>query len=268
MRSAVFAISLLSPATGMAQAYRPEVMSLNHGEETVYEVCFKWGVLMPRAGEARLSFDATGDSAGSSYYRMSFATTRFFDVIYKMRDTLICRYAPDFTLLSAVKYADEGDYFLTDELTFSCLGNRTAIHSRRYTPTVTKIDTTLISPSGHVFDMFGLVFYLRTLDWNNFRTGDRVTPKVAIGRDLVNIACTYRGHAVVERERRKYRTHHFTVEIYDEAFEQTKSATEIWIGDDENHLPIKIRSKLKIGAAEVHYKLSTGLKAPLTCRVE
>jgi hypothetical protein len=259
---------LLFPSTGMAQAYRPEVMSLNHGEETIYEVYFKWGILMPRAGEARLSFDATGDSTGSSYYRMCFATTRFFDAIYKMRDTLICRYAPDFTLLSAVKYADEGDYFLTDELTFSCLGSQTAVRSLRYTPTVTKIDTMLVSPSGHVFDMFGVVFYLRTLDCNSLRTGDRVTPKVAIGRDLVKIACIYHGRAVVERERRKYRTHRFTVEIYDEAFEQTKSATEIWIGDDGNHLPIKIRSKLKIGAAEIHYKSSTNLKAPLTCRIE
>ena len=38
--------------------------------------------------------------------------------------------------------------------------------------------------------------------------------------------------------------------------------------DDENHIPIKIRAKLKIGAAEVYYKSSKGLRYPLTSRVE
>ena len=42
-----------------------------------------------------------------------------------------------------------------------------------------------------------------------------------------------------------------------------KEAAEVWIGDDENHIPVKIRAKLKIGAAEVYYKDSYNLRAPL-----
>ncbi|MDR2121235.1 MAG: DUF3108 domain-containing protein [Tannerella sp.] len=262
---AIVLCCLFYPAAATAQAYRPEIMSLNDGEETTYEVYFKWGILMPRAGEAKLSFAATSDHAGAARYRMHFATTRFFDAIYKMRDTLDCYYAPDFSLLYAVKHSDEGGYSLTDELTFSYSGNRTVVRSHRYTPATTKIDTSLLSISGHVFDMFGVVFYLRTLDWNKLKTGDRVTCKVAIGRDLVHIACRYSGRTIIAREQRKYRTHRFTVEIYDKAFEQTHAATEIWISDDENHMPVKIRSKLKIGAAEIYCKSATNLKAPLKC---
>ena len=59
----------------------------------------------------------------------------------------------------------------------------------------------------------------------------------------------------------KYRTRHFYIDIYDDAFTQSKEAAEIWIGDDENHIPIKIR-------AEVYYKSSKGLRYPLTSRVE
>ena len=39
------------------------------------------------------------------------------------------------------------------------------------------------------------------------------------------------------------------------------------MGVDENHIPVKIRAKLKIGAAEVYYKDSYNLRAPLTCRI-
>ena len=85
----------------------------------------------------------------------------------------------------------------------------------------------------------------------------------------VNISFRYTGQQIVERnETLKYRTRHFYIDIYDDAFTQSKEAAEIWIGDDENHIPIKIRAKLKIGAAEVYYKSSKGLRYPLTSRVE
>ena len=85
----------------------------------------------------------------------------------------------------------------------------------------------------------------------------------------MNISFRYTGQKIVEREDYlKYRTRHFYIDIYDEAFTQSKAAAEIWVGDDENHIPIKIRAKLKIGAAEVYYKNSQGLRYPFTSRVE
>jgi len=246
-----------------AQPYKPEIMALNNGETTSYTVYFKWGILMPRAGEAVLSFKAT--SGGAADYSLRFATSKFFDAIYKMRDTLTCRYSADCELIYALKLADEGDYFLTDELEFSYFGNRTNIHSHRYTPKVTKIDTTLTSTSGYVFDMLGIIFYIRTLDYSKLKPDDRRTVQVAIGRDLVKVGCTYYGTDVTDCNKIKYRTRHFGIDVYDETFEQTKSATEIWIGDDANHLPVKIRSKLKFGAAEIYFKSAENLKTNLSC---
>ena len=90
---------------------------------------------------------------------------------------------------------------------------------------------------------------------------------IAIGRELVNAHFRYTGQQIVEHKEAKFRTRHFYIDIYDEAFTQAKEAAEVWIGDDENHIPVKIRAKLKIGAAEVYYKDSYNLCAPLTCRI-
>ena len=81
--------------------------------------------------------------------------------------------------------------------------------------------------------------YLRSLDWDKMKSGESFPFQVAIGRERINISFRYTGQQIV-----------------------------IWIGDDENHIPIKIRAKLKIGAAEVYYKSSKGLRYPLTSRVE
>ena len=106
---------------------------------------------------------------------------------------------------------------------------------------------------GRVFDMLGATMYLRSLDWRTMSYGAEFPFMIAIGRELVNARFRY--------------TRHFYIDIYDEAFSQAKEAAEVWIGDDENHIPVKIRAKLKIGAAEVYYKDSYNLRAPLTCRI-
>jgi hypothetical protein len=247
----------------------PSTLPINHGETVNYDIYFKWGLLMSRAGEAALSFGkATYQGQSASRYRLLFRTVKLFESIYRMRDTMDCYYAPDYSLLFSSKHTHENHYHLMDELTFSYPDRRTSIRSHRYTPTETKIDTTLIVRSGCAFDMLGATFFLRTLDRKKLKTGDTFPMTVAIGKDLVKISCRYQGQAVVERGNIKYRTLHFSVDIYDKAFTQTKAAAELWIGDDDNFIPVKIRSKLKIGYAEVHYRNASGLKAPFHCRIE
>lgn len=238
------------------------------GEEVRYELFFKWGVLMPRAGQATLSMrNARYEEQPAYHYRLLFHTSGMFEKIFTMRDTIDCYFSPDLLLLRSEKRVDENDYYLVDALTFSYEKGRTSARSHRYTATRTKIDTMLVSEQ-YMFDMLGATLYLRSLNWEKMKQGDEFPFHVAIGRDRINISFRYTGQAIVERnETLKYRTRHFFIDIYDDAFTQSKAAAEIWIGDDENHIPVKIRAKLKIGAAEVYYKSSSGLRYPLTSRV-
>ena len=247
----------------------PAEMPFNIGEIVDYDIYFKWGFITPRAGQGQISFNRCSDAGEAKFkYQLTFQTSKFFDAIYKMRDTLECFYGSNYSLLYSSKRTSEGGYYSVDELTFSYSGDKTSIHSYRYTPEKTKIDTFLTVTSGCVTDMFGATFWLRTLDWDNMRIGQSYSPTIAIGRDLAKINFRYQGQSIVEHNEVKYRTHYFHIDIFDEVFEQSKSAAEVWIGDDENYITIKIRTKLKIGHAEVYYKSSANLKAPLRCRVE
>lgn len=223
---------------------------------------------MPRAGHATLSINKTLYESKPSYnYRLLFYTSGLFEKVYKMRDTIDCQFTPDMQLLYSQKRINENDYYMTDDLKFSYKDDKTYARSHRYTSSRTKIDTLLVSDQ-YMFDMLGATMYLRSLDWNTMKSGDEFPFHVAIGRDRINISFRYTGQQIVDRgETLKYRTRHFYIDIYDEAFTQSKAAAEIWVGDDENHIPIKIRAKLKIGAAEVYYKSSSGLRYPLTSRV-
>ena len=264
----VVTLLLLLPGIVDAQVI-PVKERFKAGEEVQYELYFKWGLLMPRAGQAILSVhDAHYEGKKAYHYNLLFRTSGMFEKVFPMRDTIDCYFSPEMVLLRSEKRVNENYYYLIDDLTFSYDNGRTSVHSHRYTPSRTKIDTMLVSEQ-YMFDMLGATMYLRSLDWEKMKQGDEFPFHVAIGRDRINISFRYTGQAIVERnETLKYRTRHFFIDIYDDAFTQSKAAAELWIGDDENHIPVKIRAKLKIGAAEVYYKSSKGLRYPLTSRVE
>jgi hypothetical protein len=242
--------------------------AMKHGERVTYDVYFKWGLIMPRAGDAVFSYDREKSvDKVSSRYRMQFKTVKFFDNFFKMRDTLNTYYNDHNKLIYSLKRSDEGGYCSVDELTFTQDGKNTKIHSLRYTPARVRIDTTLTA-AGDVTDLLGAIYYLRGLDRMKLQRGKAYPLTVAIGRDLVKIQFTYQNQSIVERGNVKYNTRYFVIDIYDEAFESTKTSAEVWMGDDDNFFPVKVRSKLKIGYVEVYYRESSGLARPLTCRIE
>lgn len=248
---------------------RAQTLPFYQGERIEYELYFKWGLIMSRAGVATLSVrEATYRQEPAWHYNLLFRTAGLMEKVYRMRDTMDCHYSKEPRLLFSSKRTNEGDYYLVDDLTFQYPESKgkVQVHSHRYTLTRTKIDT-LLTGEGQVFDMLGATMYLRSLDGASIRSGEEFPFTIAIGRDMVKARYRYTGQEIVEHKHVKYRTRHFFIDIYDEAFTQTKAAAEVWIGDDENHVPVKIRAKLKIGAAEVYFREAHNLRTPLTCRI-
>jgi hypothetical protein len=250
-----------------AQSHHFHTATMNFGESVTYDVYFKWGLILSRAGDATFFYNRDYSvNKASSCYRMLFKTTKFFDNFFMMRDTLNTYYNDNHKLVYSLKISDEGGYYSIDKLTFTHGNENTQIHSLRHTPSKVRIDTVLTA-EGNITDLLGVIYYLRKLDRTKLKSGDTYPLTVVMGRDLVKIQFIYRSLAIVEREKVKYNTRYFVIDIYDEAFESAKTSAEVWIGDDDNFLPIKVRSKLKIGHAEVYYKESSNLAHPMNCRV-
>jgi hypothetical protein len=241
----------------------------HHGEQLSYDLYFKWGILMPKAGQAHFTVRNTSYRQSPAWeHKLLFNTSGMFDKIFKMRDTLTTYYSPTCDILFSSKRTDEGGYYLVDEMAFTRQASRqeVAVHSQRYSRTGMKIDTTLVL-EGCFYDMMSSVMFLRSIDWKKLKLKDELPFRIVVGRDVVNVSFRYTGQAIVEPSPQvKYRTHHFFIDVYDPAFEQSKEAAEVWMGDDANHLPIRVRAKLTIGAAEIYFNRASNLKHPFTSR--
>ena len=245
-----------------------QILSFQANEEVDYELYYKWGLVFSKAGNATFKVEDDyfkGESAW--HYSLLFRSAGIVEKLYRMRDTMDCYYSKAPRLLYSSKHSDDGDYYSVDELRFRYgAANQVSIASRRYTLNRVKIDTLLVAETP-VSDMLGGTLYLRALAAGELRNGSNFPLTVAIGRDLVTMRFRYSGQRIVEHKGVKYRTRHFYIDIEDEAFEQPKAAAEVWIGDDDNHIPVKVRAKLKLGAVEAYFKEGRNLRAPMDCRV-
>ena len=245
-----------------------QTLSFQANEEVDYELYYKWGLVFSKAGNATFKVaDSYFEGESAWQYSLLFRSAGIVEKLYRMRDTMDCYYSKVPRLLYSSKHSDEGDYYSVDELRFRYEpANQVTIASRRYTLKRVKIDTLMVAEAP-VSDMLGGTLYLRALAAGKLQAGADFPLTVAIGRDLVTMHFRYSGQRIVEHKGVKYRTRHFYIDIEDEAFEQPKAAAEVWMGDDANHIPVKVRAKLKLGAVEAYLKEGRNLRAPMDCRV-
>ena len=84
------------------------------GENVQYELYFKWGLLMSRAGHASLSIrEAEYEGSPAFHYRLLFRTSGIIEKVYKMRDTIDCHFTPDM-LAAPKRKASERKQLLPD----------------------------------------------------------------------------------------------------------------------------------------------------------
>jgi hypothetical protein len=131
-----------------------------------------------------------------------------------------------------------------------------------------KFDTTLVSDNAG-YDILSIFMFARTLDYPKLTYGQIFHISSFVGKDKVNITVHFKGQAIIEKNKyTKYKTYLLTVDIGDTAFNESKNAMEIWVSDDKNHIPLKLKAKLKIGAAEANLVFRQNLKYPLTSEIK
>lgn len=238
------------------------------GEKVEFDLYFKWGLLMTKGGGASMTVSSSNyENQPVWKSELLLYSSGVVDKFFSIRDTIVNYTTQDQPrLLFSTKRSDEGGYYQIDNLTYAYKDEETHVHAFRRNKNRIKADTVLVG-GNCVLDILGSLMYARSFNWHEMEQGKHYHLQVAMGKTVIPISYRYEGQQIVERDNVKYATRYFIVDIFDDAFTQSKEALEIWMGDDENHLPIKVRAKLKLGAMEAYYKGASGLRYPLNSRI-
>ena len=244
-------------------------LPFKEGEQLNYDISYKYGIVMIKAGNAAFSLrNATYNSQPTIKSVLNFKTNSFFDKIYKVRDTLISHVNDNLQPMYHERSVNEGNTKFFEQLFFIKQSDTyTEARVRREVKEKVKIDT-VMQVDGAGYDMLNIFLFARTLDYQSLQIDQTFPLTVFLGKQKTKAKMRYKGQSIIEKsERLKYKSFRFEVDIMDEAFAEEKTAMEIWISDDMNHVPLKLKAKLKIGAAEATLSSYENLKHPLSSEV-
>ncbi len=239
------------------------------GEQLNYEIHYKYGIVMVKAGAARYRVSSSQYGHKQAFKTsLDFKTSSFFDKIFKVRDTLDSYMNFDLQPMYHKRSINEGSTKFIEELFVKKHSKMfSEVRVRRATVNAVKFDT-LLTAENRGYDILSIFSFARTLDFSNMQSGQSFPLTTFVGKRKVNMIVRFMGQSIIEKsETIKYRAFRIEVDIVDEVFNESKSAMEIWISDDENRVPLKLKAKLKIGAAEANLTSYKGLKYPLTSEV-
>lgn len=234
------------------------------GEQLNYDLYIKFAATI-KGGFATLSTQNV-KYEGQDAYRMTLISESqgFARRVFELSDTLGCYTTKGVLPLAYFKDAHEGGDYTKERLTYSYPGgNNVKIRAIRHKNGDFKFDETL-SFSGCTYDLMSVLFYSRTLDYPQMKVGTTTKVNFVTGKSKVSMRIVYNGKETVKaNDDKKYSCMKLTLYIQDDAFDGGKEAMKVYITDDDNRMPVKLETKLKVGSTRAVLKSYKGVKHPV-----
>lgn len=237
------------------------------GESIQYDLYFKYGLIDKKAGKASLQI-SNATYAGAPAYKMSMIshTEGVARKLFSLSDTLSCYTSKSLQPLAFKKLAHEdGDYTIED-YTYKYLDNKVRIDTRRVKNGEEKFNES-VSSANCSYDMLSVVYYARTLDYSNMKSGSKAKVYFMSGKKHMSMTIIHQGIETLKvNDGKKYECIKLSLQISDKAFENGKEAMKVYLTNDKNRMPLRIDSKLKVGSVKSILKSYKGNKHPVATK--
>ena len=283
----ILALALLLPVSSQIQAQQRE-LPYQAGEKAQIIIHYKYGPKMD-IGKIDIALTENGDIMT---VRADVATYSFWDNFYKIRDVYQTNFSK--TTLAPVSFirdVHEGDFWAKNDYKWSNGGKRLhAIVDKKTRPH----RDTVFNESKPIRDVLNLFFACRALDVDKLLSGKVVHQIVAMDKDLLDIKLKYLGkenkkvsglgtfraiklgvsvnarhvEEVAESERTTFSIAPEESAGKDENVFYGDSKIFLWLSDDENHIPLFFTAPVKVGSINGRLGEHSGLKYPLSSKID
>lgn len=235
------------------------------GEILSYDLYFKYGLLDMKAGTSSLSTSSQMYDGKDAYkITMLAASTGSARKIFSLNDTLTSYVSRDIVPLAFEKRAEEGGNYTYEKITYTYQpAGKISVRTLRIKDQKPRFDETL-EANNCLYDMSSVVFYARTLDYMQMKSGDKKTVEFMSGRNRLNMIIEYKGEETIKgNDDKKYNCLKLVLSISDDAFVDSKEAMKVWITKDNNRMPVRLETKLKRGSTRAILKGYKGNRYPV-----
>ncbi len=239
------------------------------GEDVSYDLYFDWGIIWKKVGYARLeTMTSKSEGDGALDIKLMAVGNKSADIIFRLRDTLMCTVSKNLEPIYYKKAAEEGDRYSIDEAWYTYNNGITHVAQKRTRPGKDDLNTSH-DDSRCVYDMLSIIARARNYNMSDFEKTPKIQFPLATGRKVEEVTMSYLGKSEVKgKDGCTYRCLGFSIVTRDDKSNKDEELLRFFISDDRNHLPVRIDFSLKIGAAVAYLKSAEGTLYPFDSMVK
>ena len=226
---------------------QPDINNFKSGEKLRFVIFY--GVLDAGMVEAELN-SVVYEGKGAYHAKMLAKTIGLADKLYKVRDEYQSYFNPH-TLLpyKSIRDINEGKYkrYHTD----------TFFHDRLKVVTTKGLEFD-IPPTAR--DMVTVFFHIRNIDYSKMKNGDLIKIVTFFDDEIFPFDMRYRGVENVKTRLGTFRCIKLVPYVEPGRIFNNEDDMTIWLSDDPNRVPIRVRFDLKVGSIKCDLVEYSGLK--------
>ena len=190
-------------------------------------------------------------------------TVGVFDVFQRVRDnwgTLM-----DTTHMiphRSYRYIEEGKYRKNELINFDQSQN-IAVLSKLDKVTRKVKETENHDVPENVQDLVSGFYYFRLMDYSKLQKGDTVSVKGFFDAELYDMQIVYEGKEELKTKMGNFKTHVFYPVMKKNKIFGSDNPVKLWISDDRNRIPLKIKVNLFVGSVDMDLKSFSNIRYPL-----
>lgn len=232
-------------------------LAFQDGENITFNVFYSVIGLYINAGTANFTVNMEQLNNKPVYHVVgSGSSNPSYDWIFKVRDkyeTFI-----DTANLKPVKFIrdiNEGGFKKYENVTFNQQANAAVTTTGVY-----KIPNC-------VQDVLSSIYYARNIDFNKYKSGDKIPFTMFLDNEVYNLYIKYLGKETIKTKYGRFHSIKFKPLLVKGTMFEGGEKMTVWVSDDPNHIPLRIESPIVVGSVKVDMMQYRNLRYPLSSMI-
>lgn len=241
------------------------------GEHAVYNIYYNLGFIWIHAGN--VEFDAKERKVNQTELfdlKISGYTVRSFDHFYRIRDTFsVTTRKKDLAPLKYREVKYEDSYFCDKRYNFDWKNeDADADIYMQFNVRGKKSKDTLAIQKG-ILDLITTCYHFRSVDMSKIKKGQSIPFKMVFDKEIYDLALKYVGEETIKlRNKKKYKALKFQPQLITGDIFDDEDAMSVYVSNDQNHVPLYIEAKIKVGSVKVMLEDVKNTKTPMSSLVK
>ena len=249
MKKTILFIVLFSVITVNGQN---EVKAFKKGEWLKFRISYSNFL---NAGYATMEVKETANNGNAAFHVVGKGkTTGIISWFFKVRDNYQTYfYKESLQPYRFIRKINEGGYTKNKEILFDHVSKKATVKNYKHK---TVKEYTI---NNNVQDMLSTLYYLRNQDLNKMKTGDEIELTMFFDQTNYEFRLQLLGREVIRTKFGKVAAIKFRPVVQSgRVFKEDESLT-VWVSDDENKIPLRIKASLAVGSLRVDLNAFKGL---------